>query len=61
MVPPDRNSRIERILKRGKCLENDLTPEIWGLEAVFAVSFAYVVFYHCVLVACPFSVAARAF
>jgi hypothetical protein len=53
MAPPDGNNILERIPKRNKCFQRDPNSPIWGLEAVFAVSFAYVFVYHCVIVAGP--------
>jgi hypothetical protein len=46
---------LERIPKRTRCFDGDKSSPIWGLEAVFAVSFAYVFTYHFVMVAGPFA------
>ncbi|CAI6058733.1 unnamed protein product, partial [Clonostachys chloroleuca] len=53
MEVPNGVGNIKRIPKRGRSFENDQTPEIWGLEAVLAVSFAYVAFYHILFVVGP--------
>uniref|UniRef100_A0A0B7KMX2 Uncharacterized protein n=1 Tax=Bionectria ochroleuca TaxID=29856 RepID=A0A0B7KMX2_BIOOC len=53
MEAPNGVGNIKRIPKRGRSFENDQTPEIWGLEAVLAVSFAYVAFYHILFVVGP--------
>lgn len=53
--PPIGVANLERIPKRTRCFERDQTSPIWGLEAVFAVSLAYVFIYHCVVVAGPFA------
>jgi hypothetical protein len=54
MHAPTGVKNLERIPKRKRCFERDQTSPIWGLETVFAVSFAYVLMYHCVIVAGPF-------
>lgn len=55
LQPPTGAKNIERIPKRVKCFERDQTSPIWGLEAVFAVSPARVLIYHCIMVAGPFA------
>lgn len=55
MLPPGGDKYLKRIPRRNRCFEKDATSPIWGLEAVFAVSFAYVFVYHCVMVAGPFA------
>src|ERR1700712_5116731 len=52
---PSGNRNLERIPKRKTCFQRDQTTPIWGLEAVFGVSFTYVFVYHCVIVAGPFA------
>jgi hypothetical protein len=54
--PPTSVVHIQRIPKRARCFQKDQTSPIWGLEAKYAVSFAYVLTYHCVIVAGPFAV-----
>ncbi|KAH7303469.1 hypothetical protein B0I35DRAFT_179231 [Stachybotrys elegans] len=54
ITPASGNKMIARIPKRTKCFEHDQTQDIWGFEAVFAVSLAYVIAYHLALVAGPF-------
>ena len=53
LIPPSGHMFLQRIPKRTKRSTNDQTSPIWGFEAVFAVSFAYVFVYHCVMVAGP--------
>jgi hypothetical protein len=48
------NKNLQRIPKRNRCFQGDPNSPIWGLEAVFAVSFAYVCVYHCCIVVLPF-------
>src|SRR5579871_716724 len=55
LAPPSGDEILHRIPKRNRCFKNDQTSPIWGLETVFAVSFAYVFVYHCVMVAGPFA------
>lgn len=55
MQPPAGEYHIDRIPKRTKCFEKDQTSPIWGLETVFAVSFAYVLAYHCLMMIGPFA------
>jgi len=44
-------ANIERIPKRNTSFEGDrASPVVWGLEPVYAVSFAYVLVYHGVMV-----------
>lgn len=51
--PPSGHTFLARVPKRTKSFMEDQTSPIWGLEAVFAVSFAYVLFYHCLMVVGP--------
>jgi hypothetical protein len=55
MPPLGGDKNLKRIPRRKICFEMDSTSPIWGLEAVFAVSFAYVFVYHCVMLAGPFA------
>lgn len=55
ILPPTGVRHLERIPKRRRCFESDQTSPVWGLEAVFAVSSAYVFVYHCIMVAGPFA------
>lgn len=45
---------VQRIPKRNREFKDDLTSPIWDLETNFEVSFAYVLVYHCIMVAGPF-------
>ncbi|EHK15609.1 uncharacterized protein TRIVIDRAFT_228635 [Trichoderma virens Gv29-8] len=45
---------LARIPKRTREFESDPNSPIWGFETVFAVSFGYVLAYHCLMVAGPF-------
>ncbi|KAL7936336.1 hypothetical protein V8C35DRAFT_254880 [Trichoderma chlorosporum] len=45
---------LTRIPKRTREFERDPSSPIWGFETVFAVSFSYVLAYHCLMVAGPF-------
>ncbi|KAK6863813.1 hypothetical protein PG995_000341 [Apiospora arundinis] len=45
--------QLERIPKRVRSFQRDTTVEIWGLSTVHDVSFAYVSFYHCLMVLGP--------
>lgn len=51
---PEKKVNLARIPKRNKTFEGDESSPIWGFETVFAVSFSYVLAYHCVMVAGPF-------
>ncbi|KAK8874992.1 hypothetical protein PGQ11_005506 [Apiospora arundinis] len=51
--PPGGMDQLERIPKRVRSFQRDMTVEIWGLSTVHDVSFAYVSFYHCVMVIGP--------
>lgn len=53
--PPAGNSHLERIPKRRQSFERDLASPIWGFEAVYAVSLAYVLAYHFIILAGPFA------
>lgn len=44
---------LERIPKRRRSFEKDLASPIWGLEAVFELYTAYVLVYHCCIIAGP--------
>lgn len=55
MPPPNGSTTIEHILKRRRSLQTDQTSPVRGLEAVYAVSFAYVFVYRCIMVAGPFA------
>jgi hypothetical protein len=55
MPPPTGVVHLDRIPKRSRCFERETSSPIWGLEAVFAASFAYVLIYHFVIVAGPFA------
>lgn len=56
MLLRDSNDTLSRIPKRTKPFKDDYeTLSIWGLEAMFAVSFAYVFIYHCTIIAGPFA------
>ncbi|KAL2836694.1 hypothetical protein BJX68DRAFT_259827 [Aspergillus pseudodeflectus] len=54
MPQPTRVVHIQRIPKRTRCFQGDQSSPIWGLEAKFAISFAYILMYHCVILAGPF-------
>ncbi|KAF2650593.1 hypothetical protein K491DRAFT_761638 [Lophiostoma macrostomum CBS 122681] len=56
LQPPNGDQHLRRIPKRLQCFQNDQTSPICGLETVFAVSFAYVLVYHLLMVAIPFGV-----
>jgi hypothetical protein len=56
MQPPNGDQHLQRIPKRLHCFQNDQTSPIWGLETVFAVSFAYVFIYHLLMIAVPFGI-----
>ncbi|KAI9147240.1 Ankyrin repeat domain-containing protein [Paramyrothecium foliicola] len=54
MSPPTTVTCLERIPKRTRNFLDQASP-IWGFEAVFEVSFAYVLLYHFIMVAGPFA------
>lgn len=45
---------MERIPKRTKSFQRDMTSPIWGLETVFEPCVSRIIVYHCVVVAGPF-------
>lgn len=45
--------QLERIPERVSSFQHDMTVDIWGLSTVHDVSFAYVSFYHCLMVLGP--------
>jgi hypothetical protein len=53
--PAPASTKWKQIPQRDKCFDSDrhINVPLWGLEPVYAVSFSYVLAYHCMIVIGP--------